>query len=128
MGLTICSSHKYITISGFVLRRRARQQTSALVPPSASLGHERGDEDRGTGAVCDGVREVRHQQRSSRQTHQGVHGQEVRRLMARSRGRRIRLRDHARDQKPSLYVFWRHHGHLRLEMFLVVRFTNILLR
>lgn len=50
---------------------------------------------------------------------QREHGQEVRVVVARHRRRRLRLRDHPRNEEYIVYVFWRRHRDHDLEVFLI---------
>ena len=64
------------------------------------------------------LREAHGQQRERRQDDQGEPGQAVRPLLARRRGRGVRVRGLLRAQEPHVHVFCRQLGRVRLEVLI----------
>lgn len=59
-----------------------------------------------------------------RQDDQGVHGQEIRQFLARGDRRGLRLRGHARGEKPALHVLRRESGRVCVEVLLAYTQTS----
>lgn len=80
------------------------------------MRHDGRDETRGDGIVRDGGRKIRRQLRVGVTDDQGDNGQKIRRLLAHSCWRGLRLRNHLPAQASTLHVLRRKSRDLHLEV------------